>query len=117
LVFNENVTVFSIPRTSDLTDSQRISVWGTKAGRIAAMRRNAIEYAYEGMNWRNVLEEDSMTVVMGKRNNMEQHIHPVHLQSRVPQASEEPRSSIHSTRTYLPSASCGAVRWHTAAPP
>jgi hypothetical protein len=117
LVFNEKLAVFPIPRTSDLTDSQRISVWGTKAERIAAMRRNAIEYAYEGMNWRKVLEEDSMTVVMGKRNNREQHIHPAHLQNRVPQASEEPRSSMHSTRTYLPSASCGAVRWHTAAPP
>ena len=73
-MFDERVIVHPIPRTRDLPDNTRSSIWDTREVRSRAMKRNAMEYSYEGCNWRNVLEEHEMLY----DSSQGEFIHPAH---------------------------------------
>jgi hypothetical protein len=95
---NKVVTVVPIPSRAEYCCATRQKIWSTSAELYANAARNTVEFASEGWNWRNVLEEDQMLV---HQNNGE-YIHPIHLQNVITcmsQASEhtdEQRQLIES---------------------
>ena len=75
VTFNHEVKVVPIPMRKDY--SQRISnrLWFRSVDRFIMRKRNKIEFAAEGRDWHQVLEEDKMYLCI----HTKELIHPVHV--------------------------------------
>jgi hypothetical protein len=95
---NKVVIVVPIPSRAEYCSETRQRIWSSAAELYANAARNTVEFASEGWNWRNVLEEDQMLV---HQNNGE-FIHPIHLQnvlacmSHASEHADEQRQLIES---------------------
>lgn len=101
---NKVVTVVPIPSHAEYCSETRQKIWSTSAELYANAARNTVEFASEGWNWRNVLEEDQMLV---HQNNGE-FIHPIHLQNVITcmsQASEHTDEQRQLIESLVPSSS------------
>ena len=72
--FYNKVTVMLIPSRHLYPKSMRQNIWGTMREIQDNARRNAIEFAAEGWDWRTAVEDDAMYLTAdGER------IHPAHV--------------------------------------
>eukprot|EP00526_Cylindrotheca_closterium_P024179 CAMPEP_0113620500 /NCGR_PEP_ID=MMETSP0017_2-20120614/10450_1 /TAXON_ID=2856 /ORGANISM="Cylindrotheca closterium" /LENGTH=193 /DNA_ID=CAMNT_0000530173 /DNA_START=116 /DNA_END=697 /DNA_ORIENTATION=+ /assembly_acc=CAM_ASM_000147 len=77
LTFNESVTVCPIPKHEAYSKRMKEQLWHTPEEMVTNARRNSIEFAAEGWDWRNTLEDENMYRCV----NSNEKIHPVHVQN------------------------------------
>lgn len=73
--FDTEVRVMDIPSHSEYSKFMKQLIWNSPRDIQQNARRNRREFAAEGWNWRNVLEEDQMYL----DRLSQEFIHPVHL--------------------------------------
>jgi len=76
--FNDKVTVILIPSCDDYCLESRKNMWGTSAEKKRSIRRNKLEFAFEGFDLANVLEEKDF-VCDDQSGNI---VHPVYRAKR-----------------------------------
>ncbi len=88
VTIHKTVAVVPIPSRLDYSNRIRESMWTTSSELATNATRNTIEFASEGWNWRNVIEDENMLVHQGNG----ELIHPIHIHNALSctsQASEE----------------------------
>ena len=85
LTFNEEVSVCPIPKRNEYSNRIRQHLWFSPNDLARNAERNAIEFASEGFDWRNVIECDEM--YRDIRTN--ELIHPVHVESHLLQHQQQ----------------------------
>jgi hypothetical protein len=75
VVFDDNVSVISIPSHSDYSDRIRSRTWADRYEIADMASRNMLEFASEGWDWRNVAGDEDMLHIEGEL------IHPIHRNS------------------------------------
>ena len=73
--FDDYVTVVPIPSHTKYSDETKRLIWSNSAEISMNAKRNLREFASEGWNWRDVVEEDQMFL----DRFSDEFIHPVHL--------------------------------------
>jgi hypothetical protein len=81
LRFNEQVEVCLIPKRGEYSKRIRVHLWYSPEEMAAAAHRNTIEFAAEGWDPQNCMEEENMYRCLSTN----ELIHPVHIEQ--PQAS------------------------------
>lgn len=86
IVFEEDVRVIPIPMRTEYSERVRSRIWSNRFELHENAQRNAVEFAAEGWNWRNVTEDEGMYIcsVSGEL------VHPVHCQHLATEADDEP---------------------------
>ena len=81
LTFNEEVSACPIPKREEYSKRIREHLWSSSRELMFNCERNSIEFAAEGWNWRNSLEDDQMyrCVATGEL------VHPVHVEGLIAQ--------------------------------
>jgi hypothetical protein len=74
--FNDDVSVVPIPMRSEYSERVRARLWSDRYEIHDMASRNAMEFAAEGWDWKNVIEDDGMFVCTASG----ELIHPVHCQ-------------------------------------
>ena len=72
--FSDKVSVMLIPCCDDYCHESRINMWGTPTEKKRSIKRNKLEFAFEGFEIANVLEEKDF-VCDDQTNNI---VHPVY---------------------------------------
>ena len=72
--FDELVSVLPIPHHEAYSDRIRSRVWSDRFEIMSNVRRNTIEFAAEGWDWRNVVEDE----MLHPCPDTGERIHPVH---------------------------------------
>jgi hypothetical protein len=80
ITFNNSVRVLPIPHHEAYSDRLRSRMWSDRYEIMSNVRRNTIEFAAEGWDWRNVFE-DEMLHLCPKTGEL---VHPVHYSSNGP---------------------------------
>jgi hypothetical protein len=75
VVFDDNVSVISIPSHSDYSERIRSRTWADRYEIADMASRNMLEFASEGWDWRNVAGDEDMLQIDGEL------IHPIHRNS------------------------------------
>lgn len=76
IAFQDAVEVLPIPTRYEYSDRIKSRIWSNRHELQENAERNALEFAAEGWNWRNVTEDEGMYIcsVSGEL------VHPIHLQ-------------------------------------
>ncbi|CAJ1940354.1 unnamed protein product [Cylindrotheca closterium] len=74
LSFDEKVEVLPIPMRHEYSQTERARLWSSAIEIHENATRNTIEFASEGWDWKNVLEDDKMYVCQATS----ELIHPCH---------------------------------------
>jgi len=79
IAFQDEVEVVPIPTRYEYSDRIKSRIWSNRHELQENAERNALEFAAEGWNWRNVTEDEGMYIcsVSGEL------VHPIHLQHLV----------------------------------
>lgn len=76
LKFNEQVEVCLIPKKEEYSKRIRCHLWHSPEEMALNAQRNTIEFAAEGWDWRNVMEDENMYRCLATN----ELIHPVHIE-------------------------------------
>lgn len=99
ICFQDEVEVVPIPTRYEYSDRIKSRIWSNRHELQENAERNALEFAAEGWNWRNVTEDEGMYIcsVSGEL------VHPIHLQHLMQEesAAEETEATASSERTGL----------------
>lgn len=93
IAFEDQVEVLTIPTRYEYSDRIKSRIWSNRHELAENAERNAMEFAAEGWNWRNVTEDEGMYIcsVSGEL------VHPVHLQHLMDEGpSLERGQPVHS---------------------
>eukprot|EP00980_Cylindrotheca_fusiformis_P011880 scaffold2830_cov131-Cylindrotheca_fusiformis.AAC.1 len=74
LSFDEEVKIFPIPTRHEYSRRVRAKLWSSAEEIEQNAARNTLEFAFEGWNWKSVLEDDRMYVCLATS----ELIHPCH---------------------------------------
>ena len=72
--FNDKVTVVLIPSHSDYCQESRRNMWGAPTENKRSIKRNKLEFAFEGFDFANVLEEKDFV----RDDKSDNRVHPVY---------------------------------------
>ena len=72
--FDDSITIRSIPTRKEYPVAIRKDLWGTKEEVLFNVHRNAMEFAAEGWDWQQAVEDHEM--IKGHNGEL---IHPVHI--------------------------------------
>ena len=86
IAFQDEVEVVPIPTRYEYSDRIKSRIWSNRHELQENAERNAMEFAAEGWNWRNVTEDEGMFIcsVSGEL------VHPIHLQHLVTEEQSSP---------------------------
>lgn len=79
IAFQEDVEVMPIPTRYEYSDRIKSRIWSNRHELQENAERNALEFASEGWNWRNVTEDDGMYIC----SQSGELVHPIHLKHLV----------------------------------
>ena len=85
LTFNEEVTVCPIPKRDEYSKRIRDRLWPTAEEMMLNAHRNSVEFAAEGWDWRNSMEDDEMYRCV-LTNEL---VHPIHVEQQSISQEEE----------------------------
>lgn len=85
LTFNETVQVCPIPKHQAYSKRIKAELWNSPEEIMANATRNSIEFAAEGWDWRNTLEDENMYTCVGSNEK----IHPIHVQNQLEQEKRQ----------------------------
>lgn len=74
---DKSVSVIPIPSRAEYSGRVRERIWSTSEELFANAARNSVEFASEGWNWRQAVEDEGMLV----HKPTGELIHPIHLQN------------------------------------
>lgn len=101
--FASEVSVMEVPHRCSYSDEEKVRLWNG-AGAISLMAsQNMVEFAYEGSDWRTVIEEDGFCDYDGEK------VHPAHASSSDFQSSTKrmedmlSHQGVHLLQEYHPS--------------
>ena len=80
LKFNEQVEVCLIPKKEEYSKRIRGHLWNSPEEMALNAHRNTVEFAAEGWDWRNVMEDENMYRCLSTN----ELIHPVHIEHPSP---------------------------------
>lgn len=80
LKFNEQVEVCLIPKKEEYSKRIRGHLWNSPEEMALNAHRNTVEFAAEGWDWRNVMEDENMYRCLATN----ELIHPVHIEQPSP---------------------------------
>lgn len=80
LTFNEEVVVCPIPKRDEYSKRIRNQLWVSPENMMLNAHRNTVEFAAEGWDWRNTMEDENMYRCVSTN----ELIHPVHVEQRQP---------------------------------
>jgi len=80
LTFNEEVEVCLIPKKEEYSKRIRGFLWNSPEDLMLNARRNSVEFAAEGWDWRNAMEDENMYRCLSTN----ELIHPVHIEQQLP---------------------------------
>jgi hypothetical protein len=101
VVFDEDVLVAPIPTRYEFSNRIKAKIWSNRYELAENAERNALEFAAEGWNWRNVTEDDGMYIC----STSGELVHPIHLQTSA--TSTATAESSNSTATAATAACMG----------
>lgn len=76
ICFQDQVEVLPIPTRYEYSDRIKSRIWSNRHELHKNAQRNALEFAAEGWDWRNVTEDDGMYIC----SMSGELVHPIHLQ-------------------------------------
>jgi hypothetical protein len=85
LTFNEEVAVCPIPKRDEYSKRIRERLWATPDEMMSNAYRNSVEFAAEGWDWRNVMEDENMYRCVASN----ELIHPVHVERQQPEQTSK----------------------------
>ena len=88
---HKSVSVIPIPSRCEYSSLVRKRIWSSNAELCANAARNTVEFASEGWNWRNVIEDEGMLLHRASG----ELIHPIHVENALlSQPGEDEKATL-----------------------